>query len=131
MGVNSLKGPFQGAAGIVSDWLRGFVNDEAVRQGIRLDSVLSGQQDLSRRIARLGDRAHALQLRMDGVPFQSRMTIQEALARHAGASQVFRDRHLPGCHLCAVRFDETLGEAAEAYGIPLEEWLAELNALLP
>ena len=40
---------------------------------------------------------------------------------------VFAHRHLPNCDSCAVRFDESLEEAAEAYQIPLIEWLLALN----
>ena len=130
MGVNSLKGPFQGAAGSVTAWLRTFAEAEAARQVRRLDAAEARQQELSHRISRLGERVQLLRNRLERAPFRSGMTIQAALARHPGAGKVFSERHLPGCHLCAVRFDETIGEAAEAYGIPLDDWLSDLNALL-
>ena len=43
------------------------------------------------------------------------------------APMVFATRHLPHCDTCAVRFDESIEEAAEAYQIPLVEWLMALN----
>lgn len=43
------------------------------------------------------------------------------------APTVFKHFSLPHCNQCAVRFDETLEEASEAYAIPLEQWLVSLN----
>jgi len=63
-------------------------------------------------------------------PFLPGMTIDTAWRRHPGVQAIFASHHLPACNGCAVRFDETLTEAAEAYGIPLEGWLESLNALL-
>lgn len=63
-------------------------------------------------------------------PFGLDFTIHQAWIRHAGASAVFARHHLPACHHCAVRFDETVGEAAAAYGIDPNALLDELNALL-
>ena len=63
-------------------------------------------------------------------PFEASMTVDQAWRRHPLARQVFARHHLPGCDQCAVRFDETVGEAAEAYGLDLEKMLVELNALL-
>ena len=57
---------------------------------------------------------------------------KDTLIHHAWSSSemapiVFAHRHLPSCDSCAVRFDESLEEAAEAYQIPLVEWLLALN----
>jgi len=57
------------------------------------------------------------------------MTIEAAWSHHPGAPGVFARYHLPACDGCAVRHDETLSEAAEAYGIDMQLWLSELNKL--
>jgi iron-sulfur cluster repair protein YtfE (RIC family) len=57
------------------------------------------------------------------------MTIGAAWANHPGAPTIFAKHHLPACDGCAVRHDETLAEAAAAYGIDLPTWLAQLNNL--
>ena len=43
------------------------------------------------------------------------------------APLIFARYHLPHCDSCAVRFDESLAEASEAYQIPLDRWLMALN----
>ena len=43
------------------------------------------------------------------------------------APLIFARYHLPHCDSCAVRFDESLYEASEAYQIPLDRWLMALN----
>ena len=63
------------------------------------------------------------------VLFHGGMTIDEAWNHHPDAPSVFGNHHLPACHGCAVRFDETLEEATGAYGLTLETFLADLNAL--
>lgn len=63
-------------------------------------------------------------------PFSAEMTVDQAWRKHAGTRAVFARHHLPGCDGCAVRFDETLAEAAAAYGLDLEGLLEELGALL-
>ena len=63
-------------------------------------------------------------------PFSPQMTVDQAWRRHPAAGQVFARHHLPGCQSCAVRFDETIAEAADAYGLPLDALLTQLNALL-
>ena len=63
-------------------------------------------------------------------PFTGEMTIEAAWHHHPGAPAVFSHHHLPACDGCAVRFDETLAEATEAYGIELHGFLTQLNALL-
>ena len=69
-------------------------------------------------------------LRSWAAPFHAGMTIDQAWRRHPGAARVFARHHLPACDACAVRFDETLDEAAQAYGLDLGELLAELTQLL-
>ncbi|RME23166.1 MAG: hypothetical protein D6798_14110, partial [Deltaproteobacteria bacterium] len=64
------------------------------------------------------------------MPFSADMTIDRAWRRHPGAAAVFRRHHLPACDGCAVRFDETLAEAARAYDLDLDRLLEELAGLL-
>jgi hypothetical protein len=80
---------------------------------------------LEETIARL-DRALD---RRDG-PFVADMTVDEAWRRHPGARGVFAARHLPNCDGCAVRFDETLTEVADAYAFDLGALLDDLNRLI-
>lgn len=69
-------------------------------------------------------------LRLLGQPFAASMTMDQAWRRHPRAAEVFARHHLPACDGCAVRFDETLEEAAAAYGLQLSTLLSELDALL-
>ena len=62
-------------------------------------------------------------------PFTSEMTIEQAWHAHPKAPSVFASHHLPSCDGCSVRFEETIAEAAEAYGIDLNSFLTQLNAL--
>ena len=62
--------------------------------------------------------------------FSPNMLINEALQLHEEAASVFSTYHLPNCSMCVVRFEETLAEAAQAYDLPLIEWLEDLNHLL-
>jgi hybrid cluster-associated redox disulfide protein len=61
------------------------------------------------------------------VPFTAIMTIDQAWHASPGAPEVFARHHLPACDGCSVRFDETIGEAAAAYGIDLDAFLTQLN----
>jgi len=63
-------------------------------------------------------------------PFTGAMTIDQAWRRHPDARAVFASVHLPSCDTCAVRFDETIAEAAGAYGLDEAELLAALNDLI-
>ena len=63
-------------------------------------------------------------------PFCAELTVDQAWRKHPGTQAVFARHHLPSCDGCAVRFDETLDEAATAYGLDLAMLLEELNALL-
>jgi hybrid cluster-associated redox disulfide protein len=59
------------------------------------------------------------------------MRIEAAWHHHPSAPSVFARHHLPACDGCAVRFDETLAEACAAYGLDIDAFVKELNALLP
>ena len=63
-------------------------------------------------------------------PFTSDMTIDRVWKHHPDAPSVFGRYHLDACDSCAVRFDETLAEAASAYDLDLVTMLEELNSLL-
>lgn len=103
--------------------------DEPMREKASFDESLL---DLGQRVARLDRelRARVEEARWLGRPFAAEMSIQQALTRHPGALQVFARHHLPGCDGCAVRFDETVGEAAAAYGLDLDALIRDLDALL-
>ena len=58
-----------------------------------------------------------------------RSTIEQALRSHPEAKSVFAAVQLHSCHNCAVRFDETLFEAAEFYEFSLEQVLVALHGL--
>ena len=57
-------------------------------------------------------------------------TIDRAWNIHKEAQAVFARYQLHGCDRCAVRVDETVEEAAEAYGFSEEAMLARINLLL-
>ena len=80
---------------------------------------------MEREISSLSDELNLWRL-----PYRSDMRIHAAWMRHPGAPAVFARHHLPVCDRCVVRFDESIGEAAAAYGLDLEALLGELNALL-
>ena len=88
---------------------------------------------LSARATALGRQTRALtdEIRLSHAPFHGGMTVNQAWLRHPGAGAIFARHHLPACDRCAVRFEETVAEAAEAYGLDAESLLGELNALLP
>ena len=56
-------------------------------------------------------------------------TIDRALRAHPQISNVFATYDLPSCDQCAVRFHETINEAAEAYEIDLHQFLTSLRTL--
>ena len=56
--------------------------------------------------------------------------IEDVWNSHPKAPSVFARYHLKACHQCAVRFDETIHEAALAYGFSEEAMLTEINLLL-
>jgi len=63
--------------------------------------------------------------------FSADMTLDQVWRRHPGVRALFAARHLPACDGCALRHDETLAEAADAYDLDLSVLLVELNALIP
>ena len=63
-------------------------------------------------------------------PFSGDMTMAQILRRHPAAGRVLAREGLPDCSGCSVRFDETLSEAADAYGFDLDLLLARLQAVL-
>ena len=62
-------------------------------------------------------------------PFHGGMTIEEAWHNHPLAPTAFKQHGMPSCEGCAVRFEETVEEAAQAYGVDLRSFLNDLNAL--
>ena len=68
-------------------------------------------------------------IRRPNIQFTADMTIDEAWHAHPHAPTVFAQYKLPGCDGCAVRFEERIEEAAEAYGVNLERFLHDLNRL--
>ena len=56
-------------------------------------------------------------------------TIEEVLSFHPQAATVLSKVNLTSCQKCAVRFDETLAEAADFYEFSLEYVLLSLRQL--
>jgi len=116
-------------------WLRDALAARAAPFAAAEAHLAAGAAPLARAQAALGPltrRVDALTAALDlrGRPFAATFTVDMALRRHPGAAAVLAAFHLPGCAGCAVRYDETLAEAAEAYGLPLAAILESLNALL-
>ena len=87
-------------------------------------------RSIIRRAFGLSDAIQDPQLRSPTViPFVATMTVDRAWGNHPDVPRVFHEFGLPSFSSCTVRFEETLEEAAAAYGAPLEELLAALNAL--
>jgi hybrid cluster-associated redox disulfide protein len=61
--------------------------------------------------------------------YDASMTVGEALGFDPRARWVFAAYHIGGCNGCSKAPDETLEQVAEAYGLSLEKFLADLNAL--
>jgi hypothetical protein len=99
---------------------------EAIATSAAAAAALRRRTDaLSAAIGRLSDDLTLMER-----PFTAELTIDQAWRRHPAAGATFARHHLPACDGCAVRFDETLAEAAEAYDLDLSVLLADLNALL-
>lgn len=62
--------------------------------------------------------------------FAPDMTVGEAMALHPNARWVFASYHLGGCSHCAISTEETIGQVAEGYGVPLDKLIDDLNSLL-
>jgi len=97
-----------------------------------LHQVESNVAAVEARLVALGRQLDASQSDLQLVlqPFSAEMTIDQAWRKHPGTRHIFAQHHLPACDGCAVRFDETIAEAAVAYGLELSTLLEELNALL-
>jgi hybrid cluster-associated redox disulfide protein len=61
--------------------------------------------------------------------FTPEMTVGQALAIHPDAGMIFSSYHLGGCSHCAISEDEVLSDICMSYGIPLEDFMADLNSL--
>jgi|GEM_PF-1849716 len=96
--------------------------DHLNRRIFRATQVLAG--------AELQLRAISESLAPPSGPFHPQLTMAAVLRRHPGARDVLAAVGLPGCGGCAVRHDETLAEAIDAYGFDGPLLLARLNALL-
>lgn len=93
-------------------------------------SLTGGLQRSTTRTDAVESHLRVLDAELPRPPFHADMTIDQAWSHHSGAPALFAQHHLPACDSCAVRFDETLEEAASAYGIELDRFLEELNSLL-
>lgn len=62
--------------------------------------------------------------------FAADTIVAEALEMHPHARWVFAAYHIGGCNGCSSAAFETLEEVATGYGLPLEDFLRDLNALL-
>ncbi len=61
--------------------------------------------------------------------FRESMTIAEALRTHPDASLVLDSYGLTGCTRCGINQVETLAQAANSYGVPIDALLASLENL--
>ncbi len=107
--------------------------EEAVAQHQAQASALRGELRALEdrvRVARRQAEALAGELELFSAPFHAEMTVHQAWLRHPRAREVFARYHLPACDRCAVRFEETVGEAAAAYRLDLPALLEALNSLL-
>ena len=118
------------------DVVRGVVDD---RVGLSAPLPSARLDDLDRSVARVSQLTAGLEVQLDAIsaslapltgPFEFEMTMAAVLRRHPGAVAVLASVGLPGCDGCAVRHDETLAEAVDAYGFDGPALLAALNALL-
>ncbi len=98
----------------------------------RLDRADSGVAQLDTAVQRLTLQLQSIAADLDSAngPFHVDLTMAGVLRRHPGARDLLAAEGLPGCGGCAVRHDERLGEAIEAYGFDGPALLAKLNALL-
>ena len=62
--------------------------------------------------------------------FTGDMTIKAALDLHPDVSLVLSGYHLGGCSQCGVNKVETIAQACNSYGVPVDAILSSLNDLL-
>jgi len=105
---------------LVRQWIGALVAEQLRKSRVQLLSMRQGIDDLQNRISRMETQE----------PIRGSDTIDKAWHSHPNASKVFAGYHLHACHQCAVRFDETIQEAALAYDFSAEALLVELNLLL-
>lgn len=98
----------------------------------KYESLEIAQSGLAARLHGIEQRMRSLetQIERQQEAFHGGMTIERALARSPRAREVLKRHHLPDCSGCTVRFDETLDEATQAYGLDLDHLLVDLNALI-
>jgi len=119
----------------LTERVRAQVESRVVPVHQMLDSTATLEQSsqaLHTRLARLEGTLDRLDrtIRRPTGPFSGDMTMADVLRRHASATTVLAGHGLPDCTGCSVRFDETLAEAADAYGFDLGILLADLQSLL-
>ena len=105
---------------LVRQWISTLAAEQLRKYRLKLLSVSQDVGDLHSRISRMEPQN----------PIRGTDTIDRAWHSHPNASEVFAGYHLHACHQCAVRFDETIQEAALAYDFSAEAMLVELNLLL-
>ena len=54
------------------------------------------------------------------------MVLGDVITKYPGAVEVFFDHGLP-CAMCQMASGETIEEAAESHGVPLDKLLKDLN----
>ena len=107
------------------------IREQSVQQGNRPRECLQDLLfELKHSLDLFDDLLNTMKLQRRPRRFRKTMLIKDALELHEDAASVFASHHLIRCSSCIVRFEESLEEAAQAYDIPLETWLWELNALL-
>jgi hybrid cluster-associated redox disulfide protein len=62
--------------------------------------------------------------------FSKDMKVSDALRHHPDAGAVFMSYQLGGCSHCAISHHETIEMICGAYGIPVDDLVDALNALL-
>ena len=61
--------------------------------------------------------------------FTPETIVADALETHPKVRWIFAAYHLGHCAGCGMAGDETLGQVAEGYRIPLDAFLRDLNSL--
>lgn len=111
--------------------MREFVKQQVTifveRRRARREKLCAMITDVQEKTDRCQERLEELQ---KGVQVLGTDVIDRVWNIHPKAPLVFARYHLDSCDKCAVRFDETIHEAARAYGFSEEALLAEINMLL-